>query len=302
MGETLRLISDVLGPVVALVALGALAGPRLGLDLRTLTKLAYWILGPAFVFSLLADADVSGSVILKMSVACLAGMAAAGGLAAGAVRAQGSPSPVVSAAALSSMHGNVGNAGLAIATFALSDDVLPLAAIAMLAINLAGLLFGVGAASAQDGGLLKAVGKAVFSPMIVAAMVAVPFNVADADLPKLLDRPIDLLAGSLIPIMLITLGLQLMTYRGFTPSFDIGAATVAKLVIAPVVAALAASLLNLDGDAHAVTVIQSGMPPAVFTALVALEHDLEPQRVTATLITATLASLVTLPILLSIVT
>ncbi|MEE9414743.1 MAG: AEC family transporter, partial [Acidimicrobiales bacterium] len=59
--------------------------------------------------------------------------------------------------------------------------------------------------------------------------------------------------------------------------------------------------LGLSGDERGVVVIQSAMPPAVFTMVVAMEHDLEPERVTANLVNMTLLSLVTLPVVLALV-
>ena len=47
-----NVLLDVLGPVAVLVALGAVLGPRLQIDLGSLSRLAYWVFGPAFVFGL----------------------------------------------------------------------------------------------------------------------------------------------------------------------------------------------------------------------------------------------------------
>ncbi|MGI9594911.1 MAG: AEC family transporter, partial [Acidimicrobiales bacterium] len=72
-----NVLFDVLGPVALLVALGAVLGPRLTIDGGSLSRLAYWVFGPAFVFGLLADADLDRSLVVKLVAASLAGMAAA---------------------------------------------------------------------------------------------------------------------------------------------------------------------------------------------------------------------------------
>jgi len=56
--------------------------------------------------------------------------------------------------------------------------------------------------------------------------------------------------------------------------------------------------IGLTGDLVAVSAVQSAMPPAVFCMVVALEHDLEPEAVTSTVVFATLVSLATLPVVL----
>ncbi len=59
--------------------------------------------------------------------------------------------------------------------------------------------------------------------------------------------------------------------------------------------------VGLEGDPAGVTILQSAMPAAVFTALIAIEHDLEPDLVTTTVLTTTLVSAVTLAVVLALV-
>ena len=74
----------------------------------------------------------------------------------------------------------------------------------------------------------------------------------------------------------------------------------AKLIVAPLAAVAAGALMGLDGDFLGAVAIQSAMPPAVFCMLLAMENDLEPERVTASVVTSTLLSLVTLPFVLAL--
>jgi len=295
------LLIDVLGPVVAIVAVGALAGPRLRLGNASLSRVAYWVLGPAFVFDLFVTTDLVGPTVIRLAVAGLAGMAAA---VAGAVllgRATGISGRPLSAAVMTAAYGNVGNAGLAISAFALGQQALAAAGVLMLTINITGVTLGVGLASASDEGLLPTLGRALFSPMPLAGAVAFVINVIDIEIPLVVGRSTGLLAQAMIPLMLFTLGLQLAATGRPQWRPAIGVATVAKLVLAPLGAAAAAGAVGLSGDDLAVVVLQSAMPPAVFCVLVGLEYDLEPAQVTDTVVMTTLASLVTLPVVLALV-
>ncbi|MFV2040132.1 MAG: AEC family transporter, partial [Acidimicrobiales bacterium] len=75
------LLFDVLAPVAVLVALGAAAGPKLDVDVATLSRMAYYVFGPAFVFAVLADAELQAFLVLRLVAAGLAGMLAAGAVA-----------------------------------------------------------------------------------------------------------------------------------------------------------------------------------------------------------------------------
>lgn len=293
---------DVLGPVVVLVIVGAVAGPRLGLSTDTLAPLAYWMLGPAFVFDLLAGADVGSGLVVRLVVAGLAGMVAAGGVAVVAGRAAGLGRSLRSATTLTAVYGNVGNAGLAITAFALGDHALPAATVLMITINITGIMLGIGLASARSSSVTRAVFAAVRAPMTLAAAAAVAVNVVDADIPLVVDRSVGLLAGALIPVMLVTLGLQLATSRRVRPGASLAISSTAKLIAAPVAAALVGSAVGLDGDDLGAVLIQSAMPPAVFCVLIALQHDLEPEEVTSTVVTTTLLALITLPVVLAVAT
>lgn len=289
---------DVLGPVAVLVGLGAILGPRLNIDAGSLSRMAYWVFGPAFVFGLLAGADLERGIVFRLIAASLAGMGAAVVVAVIWARVTGAGYERGAAVTMTSAWGNVGNAGLAIVAFALGDDALPVAGVLMVTINLASLILGVGMAQARTSSITAAVVRGLTAPMSLAGGVALAVNLLGVDVPLLADRSIGLLADALIPVMLFTLGLQLVSSGRPTWSSDLSVVMGAKLLVAPAAAWLAATALSLEGDAFAAVVIQSAMPPAVFCAVVAAENDLVPERVTAAVVATTAVSALTLPLVL----
>ncbi|MBS1264509.1 MAG: hypothetical protein MAG471_00333 [Acidimicrobiaceae bacterium] len=293
-----NVIFDVLAPVAILVGLGGALGPRLNVDVGGLSRLAYNVFGPAFIFAVLAGADLQRGVVVRLVLAGLAGMAAAVVLAVLWSRITGVGYALTAAVAITSSYGNVGNAGLAIVAFSLGEQALPTAGVLMLTINLTGLVLSVGLAEARSRSPLPALGRALATPMAVAGAVSLLVNLSGVDLPVVVDRSIGLLADALIPVMLLTLGMQLVKSGRPSWSSDLGVVLVAKLAVAPLVAGLAASALSLRGDLLDAVVIQSAMPPAVFAAVIAIESDLAPERVTAAVVLTTLVSALTLPVVL----
>ena len=61
---------NILLPVFALVVTGYVAGPRLQLDARTLTKFAYYVLVPAFIFNVFKDAVIPAGLAARMARLC----------------------------------------------------------------------------------------------------------------------------------------------------------------------------------------------------------------------------------------
>ena len=295
-----NVIFDVLAPVAILVGLGAALGPRLHIDVGGLSRLAYNVFGPAFIFAVLAGANLERGVVARLVLAGLAGMASAVALAVLWSRITGAGYELTAATAITSSYGNVGNAGLAIVAFSLGGQALPVAGVLMLTINLTGLVLSVGLAEARSRSPLPALGRALATPMAIAGAISLLVNLSGVDLPVVVDRSIGLLADALIPVMLLTLGMQLAKSGRPTWSNDLGVVLVAKLALAPLVAGLAASALSLGGDFLDAVVIQSAMPPAVFAAVIAIESDLAPDRVTAAVVLTTLFSALTLPVVLLI--
>ena len=266
----------------------------------TLSRLAYWVLGPAFIFDVLVDTELAGGVVARVIGVSLATMAVVGLITVGIARWMGASRSVRGASLLTSVHGNVGNFGLAIAAFAFGSEVLPIAGIVMVTVNTAGILTGVAAATARSSSPLVAIRAAFLAPMALAVIPAVAINGSQASMPVWIGRPIGLLAQALIPVMLFTLGVQLQQMR--RPQLDLTVALPigAKLILAPALAAGGVAVFGLSGLAASVVILQAAMPAAVFTSLVALEHDLEPDLVTTVVLAGTLASVLTLPVVISL--
>ena len=297
-----ELLINVMGPVVLIVALGWFAGFKLSFDVSTLSRLAFYVLGPAFVLDVFADAELDGSVVFRLLIAAWAAMLVGGLLGFGLSKTAKFSRARTGSAITTSAYGNVGNAGLAISAFALGDDAIPIAAVLMIVINITGIVLGVILASAQEGGVGSAFVRGFSAPMTIAAGVAVVMNLASLEFPTAIDRSIEISGAALIPVMLVTLGIQMA--GDVTPKLeiDLGIVVATKLVAVPLIAALVGTILGLEGDAFGVLVIQSAMPPAVFCAVVALEFDMEPERTTRTVLGTTLVALLTIPVALLAVT
>ena len=68
MAELFYVFLNVILPVFAIVLLGALLGRRLELQARTLTRVAYYVFVPAFIFKAISTAQMPFANALKMLV------------------------------------------------------------------------------------------------------------------------------------------------------------------------------------------------------------------------------------------
>jgi hypothetical protein len=132
---------------------------------------------------------------------------------------------------------------------------------------------------------------------LVAAAVVIWTGVT---LPTAIARPVELLGAAAIPSMLLVLGMQFE--KGAWPERPglVATAAVLALVVSPILGFLLARLLGLEGIARQAVIVESAMPSAVITTILALEFDVAPRFVTSVVVVTTLASPVTVSLLIAL--
>lgn len=280
---------DILGPVLVLVLVGVGVGRWLGLQPEPLAKLAFWVLGPAFMFDALADAGLPSNVLIEVAAASLLAFVGSGVFAL-LVSAR-LPRDRRAAVLTTTVYGNTGNFGLAIVTFTFGDASIPFAAVALVVVNTLGLIIGI----ASTNGGWAGIATAFTRPMTLVIVPALVVNGSDTELPPIVDRPIGLVAGALIPIMLITLGIQLQQMGRPRLGADVARSLVGKLLVQPLIAIPVVAVIGLSDVAGGAVILQAAMPAAVFTTVLALEQRMRADETATIVMAGTLASVLTLP-------
>lgn len=296
-----QIFINIITPVFALVLIGYLAGPRLKLEARSLSRFAYFIVVPAFVFNLISGAEVETALAIQMilyivtvHIAC----AALGFLAARLLRR---PPDITAAYILLAVFGNVGNFGLPIVEFRLGQAGLVAATIYFLAITTTAFIIGVAAANWSSNGSLGAILAVFRTPALLAIPPALFFNWTEIEPPLFISRGTALLAGALIPTMLVALGLQLASIKQPRLTTDVVVATGVRLVGGGLLALFLAIPFGMSGVERAAGIIQASTPVAVLASIIAIEYELLPEFVATSVLFSTLASVVTLTLVLALV-
>ena len=115
--------------------------------------------------------------------------------------------------------------------------------------------------------------------------------------PQPLQTLLSSLAATLVPVVMIAVGLQL-TFRlepGILPPLGFG--LLVKLIIAPLCAWGFCSFFNFNTPAVRVSIFEAGMPPMVSAGALAIVADLSPKLTAALVGIGIIMSLVSLPIL-----
>lgn len=280
----------IIAPVFLIAGIGFGWGRlKLPFDNATVTGVSTRIGTPALILSTLSGLKVTPAAFAEMlwaTVLVLAGFAVIGLLALKTLRlsARAFLTPV--------MMANAGNMGLPLCLFAFGEEGLSLAIAAFAVI--AGYHFTFGIAIVSGRFSLRAIAK---TPVIWASLIGAAMLVAGQPLPDWLGNTLKVLGGITIPLMLIALGVSLASLEARSLK-DGAIVAVLRLAIGVGVGAGVAELLDLEGAARGVVIIQAAMPVAVFNYLFAATYDQRPGAVAGSVLISTAISFATLPFLL----
>ena len=264
--------------------------------MRSLSRVAFYVFSPCLVFNSLTHNDLSGPIYAQVgavslgSTGCLALLAYLSGSALGLDR------PTRATLIVAATFGNAGNFGLAVSQFAFGDAALARAIIYYVFNSLAVYTLGVAVAASGRRPWRDVLRHALILPTTIAVVVAVLLRLVGAAAPQPIDRAVGLLSQSAIPVMLMLLGLQLAGIREFPRSRLglIGLAAFSQLVAAPLITLGFATALQLNGATLQAVVVESAMPTAVITTILAVEYELDMTLVSGTVVLSTLLSPLTL--------
>ncbi len=298
--ELLRIFIDVLLPVFGVAGAGYAAARIAKLDHRPLATLAYWLLAPAFIYSVLSDPTALDGPVVQMIASSVITVSIVWTLVWVALRRESGGRKIIDS--MSSAMGNVGNLGFPVVLFGLGEAALTAAAIHFLAVTTCIFGFGVTASSRlRSGSSLTALRRVVTTPAILAVPAAFIMAGTESTLPTAPDRFIGLLAEAMIPVMLLTLGIQLASTRVAAGWSRLSLITVAKLVVSPLVFLAVAFVIGLEGVARDSGLVLAAMPTAVLVGLIGLEFDLETEVASAAILVTSVVAMGSLSVLLTLV-
>ena len=301
IGGIFLVFLNVVTPVFILVVIGYFVGPRLKIDARSLSRTALFVFIPAFVFNIISEAKIDYELALQMLSFILVAQIAVALLGFLVGKALRQSREITAAFVLIATFGNVGNFGLPLIVFRLGETARTYATVYFVATVFISFVICVGVASWARNGGVTAVFSVFKTPALIALIPALVFNITDVEVPIFLSRLSGLLGQAMIPVMLITLGVQMGEIPKIKISFNVFAASTVRLIGGPVLALLIVPYFGLEGLERSTGILQAAMPAAVLASIIALEYKLLPEFVTTTVLFSTLYSILTLTVILTFI-
>jgi hypothetical protein len=294
----LSVFLDNLLPIFLCAAAGVAVGRAFQPDLRTVTRLSFYIFSPCLVFSSLTQTPVSGAEFAQLAVFTAGHIGLMVALTAMLGLASRMERRALATLIIAAVFVNGGNYGLAANRFAFGDEALARAVVFYIFSTIGVYTVGIFLASLGKRSPAEAAREVVTVPAFYALIAAGLARFTGFGVPLYLDRAITLLGEAAIPVMLVLLGLQIARMRRddwARAKFGAMALAVAlQLLVAPLVAIALAAALGLQGVTRQAAILEASMPTAVITTVIALQYDLDMDLVTGVVIASTLLSPVTL--------
>ena len=293
------LIHDIV-PILIVIGLGYVFARLTHPELRTLSRLTFYIFSPCLVFVSLVESNVADGEIAQIALFVVGVTAAMGVLAYLSARALRLTPRQTSGFVLAVTFVNAGNYGLGVNRLAFGPEVESRAVIYFVTSSILVYTAGVLIARGFAGGWRGAVKQLLALPHVYALGAALLVRTMQWTVPQPLLDGLRFPAQAAIPLMLVLLGAQLAnaTVGQYWRPALVGSGL--SLLVAPLVAFGLAGLLNLGILTRQAVVLEASMPAAVINTLIATEFDAEPRLVTSTVVLSTLLSPVTLSVIISL--
>lgn len=292
-------------PLSVMIGLGILLQRAFSLDIRTLSKLNFYLFSPAVIFNLLIKTDISASLVGEVMLFVLVFMLLQYGLLEAVIRLRGLRGGMRATMRGSVLFYNSANYGIPLNQLAFAGNPITLSVqvLIMMVQTLLPNTYGIYSVNAHKSDI-RTIGRVIVSqPIIYVIPLAFVLRAFSIPLPGFVETPVGYLANAFIGTALITLGVQLgsmkRTARGRFRTGDLLLSVASRLIAGPALAALTVWVLGIDGIVAKALIVSSAVPTSLSSVLLAVEFDNEPEFASQVVLASTVMSIFTVTVVIA---
>jgi predicted permease len=300
VGILFTLFLNNIAPLFLIALIGWILAKKFSIDIYTLTKINIYIFVPALVFVKIAETEITRD-LLKSFFFTLVLMFIMNLIVGGVSRLRKNTPSVARAMKNGVLFYNSGNMGLPLIMLIFNElpQAVSVQIMVMLAQNLTTNTLGLYNANRGNMDVKGSLLQVIKTPSIYAVATGFFFKLLRVDFSEFFLWPAaTFLSKGLVPVALLTLGVQLSRVKMDFSNRDVYLTTFIRLIVGPLMAFILLTLFRIEGIMAQVLLISSAVPTAVNTALLAVEYHNEPEFASQVVLTATTISVVTLSIII----
>lgn len=200
---------------------------------------------------------------------------------------------------LSVVFMNAGNMGLSVSLLAFGQEGLALALVFFIVEATLGNTLGIYIAARGEANSRQALVQVLRMPLLYSALLGLLVNLLHWPVPHPVMQATRLMSQAAIPGLLVVLGIQVGSSWKRPPWKPLTASLLLRLGGSVLVALLLVRLLGIEGLARKVLMLQAAMPTPVFVTVFATQFRLDANFLTSAVVASSLASMVSLTLLLA---
>ncbi|MCC3377053.1 AEC family transporter [Cohnella sp. REN36] len=301
----LTILRDNVLPISLLIGIGIVLQRSFNLDIRTLSKLNFYLFSPAIMFKLLYGTAISLQLFGQVILFFVLFMALQYGMVEAAVRLRRYGPGMRSAMRNSVLFYNSANYGIPLNQLAFANNpyTLSVQVLIMMMQSLIPNTYGVYNVNAHKADWREIRRVILSMPVIYVIPIALVMRYFGVPLPDSAGTAVEYLSNAFIGTALITLGVQLgsmsWTIRRAMLA-DVGTAVLLRLVGGPLLAWATVTLMGMDGLMAAALIVSSAVPTSLSSVLLAVEFDNEPEFASQAVFVSTVLSTVTVAVVIAL--
>jgi len=274
-------------PILLLVALGYLFQRRMKIDASTLNRVNLYLFVPALTLSRLAETPLSAKTVGTVAVVTLLNALTLWLLSFFAGRLMRLDPQNQATVALGAMLGNSGNFGLPLIELVLGRQFVGYQALVLAFNNVLTFTVGIWLLARTKLSFAEAIKRVLSMPLIYAVLLGIFLSATQTSLPRPLLTSLRYLGDGLIPVALVTLGVQLAEQAELKDGMAISVAAILRLIVSPLSMVVIVHLLGVQAELARVLILGASVPTAVNTALLAIELQVNPNLASAIVLVTT---------------
>lgn len=304
MGYFGHIILHNIIPLSIMIGLGVGMYRRFQLDIKTFSKLIFYLFTPVMIFKLLYEAELSAVILFQIIGFILLFLLSLYGITELVLRFRGVTGGMKSAMRNSVLFYNSANYAIPLnqLVFASNPFTMSIQLIVMVFQSVLPHTYGIYAVNAHKSTLKETMRTILKMPVIYAVPLAVIMKNLHIPIPQPIYEPINYISNGYTALALLTLGVQLgqMTWQPERLA-NIAWSNVLRLCAAPVVGFGIVWLMGIEGLMAQALVLSCAVPTSLASVLLAVEFDNEPDFASQTVFSSTVASIITVTVVIYLI-
>lgn len=308
MSYFLHILLHNIVPLCVMIGIGFGLQRIFHLDIRTLSKLNFYLFSPVIIFKMLYESDMSASVFGEVLLFFFIYMVILYVVIEAVVRLRRYDGGMRSAMRNSVLFYNSANYALPLNQLVFTGNPLAnsIQIIIMMMQSLIPNTYGIYSVNSHKQHWKATIKTILGMPVIYAIPLALIFRGVQVPIHESLYIPMNYIADGFIATALVTLGVQLGTIKWDLKFGDVFLSSGVRLLVGPVLGflvvwALDAWLFDIDRLMAQVLVLSCAVPTSLSSVLLAVEFDNEPEFASQTVLVSTLLSIATVSIVIYLI-